>query len=92
MFHSPTQCKSLEWLIYLGLLVVGNIITISFCIAIVHESSKGSILEVGARKNVVKLLYCRVPLFLAEIIYTILSAIFAFGKFRFLLRHHVKCK
>lgn len=80
MLHNPSQCKSLEWLVYLGLLVVGNLITILLCIAIAVESAKGSILEVSARKNVVKLIYCRVPLFIAEIIYTILSAIFAFGK------------
>jgi hypothetical protein len=38
-------------------------------------SAKGSILDIGARKHVVTLIYVRVPLFLLEIAWTVVSTI-----------------
>jgi hypothetical protein len=80
LLHNPSQCKSVEWLVYLSFLIIGNLVTILLCISIAFASARGSILDVNARRAVVKLIYCRVPLFVAEIVYTVISAIFAFGK------------
>ncbi|KAI6241595.1 Lipase-3 domain-containing protein [Aphelenchoides fujianensis] len=77
--HSPTQCKSLEWLVYLVFLLAANVLTTFACVALAIASARGSILEVQARRWVVKLLYLRVPLFLVEVVGTIASAIYTFG-------------
>uniref|UniRef100_A0A1I7STQ4 sn-1-specific diacylglycerol lipase n=1 Tax=Bursaphelenchus xylophilus TaxID=6326 RepID=A0A1I7STQ4_BURXY len=79
IFHKPLHCTSLEWLVYLCLLIVGNVVTVFLCLSIAKISARGSILDMQLRKRIVNMIYVRVPLFIAEIIFTILSAIFAFG-------------
>lgn len=80
VFHKPFDCKSLEWLMYIGFLIVWNVITVVLCLAMAFVSSRGSILDTHARSSVVRLIYLRVPLFVGEVIYTVFSVIFAFSK------------
>ncbi|KAI6214827.1 Lipase-3 domain-containing protein [Aphelenchoides besseyi] len=79
LLHSPSECKSLEWLIYLVILLLANFLNTLVCIAIAFASSVGSILEVHKRRSVVMLIYLRVPLFVLEILATIGSFIYTFG-------------
>ncbi|KAI6187913.1 Lipase-3 domain-containing protein [Aphelenchoides besseyi] len=79
LLHSPSECKSLEWLIYLVILLLANFLNTLVCIAIAFASSVGSILEDHKRRSVVMLIYLRVPLFVLEILATIGSFIYTFG-------------
>ncbi|CAD5215322.1 unnamed protein product [Bursaphelenchus okinawaensis] len=79
VFHQPFHCNSLEWLVYLGMMIVGNLITIALNLAMAKISSRGSLLDMQRRKGIVNLIYLRVSIFLLEIVLTILTAIFAFG-------------
>lgn len=80
ILQNPFKCTSWEWFFYMAGMFTINIISVIFSFAIALNSAKGSILEMNARRNVGTLIYIRVPIFVAEIIWTIASTILCLGK------------
>ncbi|KAI1721517.1 sn1-specific diacylglycerol lipase beta [Ditylenchus destructor] len=79
--HSPFTCTSSNWLIYMAVMISLNLISAVFCISISILSARGSILDTNTRKHVTTLIYIRVPIFVAEFLWTISSTILIFGVF-----------
>lgn len=81
VLHEPFKCDSLEWLMYIIVMLAINLISAGFCLYLTVLSARGSILDMNARKGVVTVIYIRVPLVLAEILWTVTSTVLVFGIF-----------
>lgn len=79
--HKPSNCSELQWLLFPIVLIVVNLVSGVLCIALSISSAKGSILEMHKRRNVVRIIYTRVPILILEIISTGAVALYAFGTF-----------
>lgn len=79
ILHTP-NCSKWEWLLYIGVMVAINFLSVGFAFCGAILSARGSILEMGKRRHVATLIYCRVPLFLAEFGWTVISTLIIFGR------------
>nr|pir hypothetical protein F42G9.6 - Caenorhabditis elegans [Caenorhabditis elegans] len=78
VFHFPLACSTHNLTLQLlGLLVI-NVITILLAILTAVISARGTIMNSQPRKLIPRLLYIRLPIFIAEIALTILATIHAF--------------
>uniref|UniRef100_A0A0N4Z6I7 sn-1-specific diacylglycerol lipase n=1 Tax=Parastrongyloides trichosuri TaxID=131310 RepID=A0A0N4Z6I7_PARTI len=71
-------CEEARYFKVFVLLLILNFCTIIICICIAVEAGKGTILQVEKRKNVSKLLYVKMTLFILEGICTAVASIFLF--------------
>uniref|UniRef100_A0A158R4X7 sn-1-specific diacylglycerol lipase n=1 Tax=Syphacia muris TaxID=451379 RepID=A0A158R4X7_9BILA len=77
VLNNPVHCPSVDFITYLILLVVLNIVGTILAAGLAWCSSRGHILQPSARRHVTTLLYIRLPLFVVEFICTIFSTILA---------------
>ncbi|KAF1763607.1 hypothetical protein GCK72_011874 [Caenorhabditis remanei] len=78
VFHFPLACSTHNLTLqFLGLLVI-NVITIFLAILTAVISARGTIMDSEPRRLVPRLLYIRLPIFIAEIALTILATVHAF--------------
>jgi len=61
-------------------MVAINLLASALSLFTAFVSARGSVLEMRARKHVVTLLYLRVPLFLVEFTWTVISTLIVFGR------------
>ncbi|CEF63898.1 Sn1-specific diacylglycerol lipase beta [Strongyloides ratti] len=71
-------CEGERYFKAFAFLLILNFFTILVCILLVIEAGKGTILEVEKRKNVSKLLYIKMVLFISEGICTGVASVFLF--------------
>ncbi|MFH4975961.1 hypothetical protein AB6A40_002670 [Gnathostoma spinigerum] len=75
IWNNSLKCLATKTAVHLFALVAVNVVTILVCAILALISSRGCILEPHPRRHVSTILYIRLPLFIVEFIFTILSTL-----------------
>ncbi|WKY03093.1 hypothetical protein Q1695_016414 [Nippostrongylus brasiliensis] len=78
ILHFPLSCTGKDMTVSLLSLLFINAVTVALAFLTAGISSKGSIMNTHPRRHVATLLYIRMPVFVVELILTILSTVNAF--------------
>ncbi|CAB3403654.1 unnamed protein product [Caenorhabditis bovis] len=77
VFHFPLSCSSQNFNLHLLVLLIINIVTILLALLTSVLSARGRIMDPNARKAVPFLLHLRLPIFITEIVWTVVATVHA---------------
>ncbi|KAL3116174.1 hypothetical protein niasHT_002298 [Heterodera trifolii] len=81
ILHNPFECDSVSWLPLVLIMLALNIVSGALSMALALLSAQGSIMNTQRRRHVSTLLYVRLPIFVAEMAWTVLTTLIAFDVF-----------